>query len=51
MVNDAWAVLVETEGKVHVVEMSAGVRKVKGLGVFDPVETIGNAPYLSLIHI
>ena len=51
MVNDAWAVLVEAEGKVHVVEMSAGVRKVKGLGVFDPVDTIGSAPYGTVITL
>ena len=51
MVNEAWAVLVEAEGKVHVVEMLAGVRKVKGLGVFDPVETIGSAPYGTVITL
>ncbi|RJU97001.1 MAG: hypothetical protein DWC04_06535 [Candidatus Poseidoniales archaeon] len=51
MVNDAWAVLVEAEGKVHVVEMSAGVRKIKGLGVFDPVETIGSSPYGAVITL
>ncbi len=40
MTNDTWAVLVEEEGKVHVVEMTPGSRKIKGLGVFDPMELI-----------
>ena len=40
MTNEAWAVLVEEEGKVHVVEMASGSRKIKGLGVFDPMELI-----------
>lgn len=45
MDNDAWAVLVEAEGKVHVVEMIPGTKKIKGLGVFDPIVTIGSTPY------
>jgi len=40
MTNEAWAVLVEEDGKVHVVEMTSGSRKIKGLGVFDPLEII-----------
>ncbi len=40
MTSDAWAVLVEEDGKVHVVEMTSGSRKIKGLGVFDPLEII-----------
>lgn len=51
MVNDSWAVLVEPEGKVHVVEMTPGVRKVKGLGVFDAIETIGDCPYGTVITL
>jgi tRNA (adenine57-N1/adenine58-N1)-methyltransferase catalytic subunit len=51
MDNDAWAVLVEPEGKVHVVEMQPGVRKVKGLGVFDPIEAIGKAAYGATITV
>ena len=51
MDNDKWAVLVEPEGKVHVVEMTEGVKKVKGLGVFDAVETIAGMPYGSIITL
>ena len=51
MDNDKWAVLVEPEGKVHVVEMTEGVKKVKGLGVFDAVEAIAGMPYGSIITI
>lgn len=51
MDNDAWAVLVEPEGKVHVVEMTEGVRKVKGLGVFNPLEIIGQAAYGATITL
>jgi tRNA (adenine57-N1/adenine58-N1)-methyltransferase len=51
MDNDTWAVLVEQSGKVHVVEMTPGVRKIKGLGVFDPIETIGDAAYGTVITL
>ncbi|MEJ6563435.1 MAG: hypothetical protein QNL85_07005 [Euryarchaeota archaeon] len=51
MENESWAVLVEPEGKVHVVEMTPGVRKIKGLGVFDPIETIGDTPYGSSVAV
>jgi len=40
MTTDSWAVLVEEDGKVHVVEMTSGSRKIKGLGVFDPIEIV-----------
>ena len=39
MDNEKWAALVEKDGKVHVVEMTNGVRKIKGIGVLDPFET------------
>ena len=51
MENESWAVLVEPEGKVHVVEMTPGIRKIKGLGVFDPIETIGDTPYGSSVAV
>ena len=51
MDNDAWAVLVEPEGKVHVVELIEGVRKVKGLGVFDAMATIGGVPYGAVVTL
>lgn len=34
-----WSVFVEAEGKVHVIELISGVRKIKGLGVLDAFET------------
>lgn len=51
MDNDAWAVLAEPEGKVHVVEMQPGVRKIKGLGVFDPIDAIGQTAYGSTVTV
>lgn len=35
MKHEKWAAFVESDGKVHVVEMIDGVRKIKGLGVID----------------
>ena len=40
-----WSVFVETEGKVHIIEMIPGVRKIKGLGVIDALETFSEANY------
>ena len=34
-----WSAFLETDGKVHIVELVPGVRKIKGLGVLDAVET------------
>ena len=34
-----WSVFIEGDGKVHVVELATGVRKIKGLGVLDAFET------------
>jgi len=38
MEHEKWTALVENDGKVHVVEMTDNVRKIKGLGVLNPVE-------------
>lgn len=40
-----WAVFVEAEGKVHIVELISGVRKIKGLGVLDAFETFSQINY------
>ena len=40
MSSEQWAVLMEENGKVHVVEMTSGSSKIKGLGVFDPQKTL-----------
>lgn len=40
-----WAVFVEAEGKVHIVELISGVRKIKGLGVLDAFETFSDINY------
>ena len=40
-----WAVFVEAEGKVHIVELISGVRKIKGLGVLDAFETFSKINY------
>ncbi|MBL6743396.1 MAG: hypothetical protein ISP83_03355 [Candidatus Poseidonia sp.] len=41
MSSEQWAVLMEENGKVHVVEMTSGSTKIKGLGVFDPEKALG----------
>ena len=33
-----WSAFVEADGRVHIVEMLDGVRKIKGLGVIDANE-------------
>ena len=40
-----WSVFVEAEGKVHVIELISGVRKIKGLGVLDALETLSKINY------
>ncbi len=40
MSSEQWAVLIEESGKVHVVELTSGTVKIKGLGVFDPQATL-----------
>jgi len=37
MHHPKWGVFMEEHGKVHVVEMTEGTRKIKGLGVLDPM--------------
>ena len=39
-----WAVLVEENGKTYVVEMNDKQLKIKGLGVFNPHQTLMNTP-------
>lgn len=40
-----WSVFVEAEGKVHIIELISGVRKIKGLGVLDALETFSEINY------
>ena len=44
MTSDEWAVLVENNGKTYVVEMNDQQQKMKGLGVFNPVESLEGIP-------
>ena len=37
-----WSAFLEADGKVHIVELTSGVRKIKGLGVLDAFETFSN---------
>ena len=37
--SEKWAVLIEDNGKTYVVELTDHQQKVKGLGVFNPVES------------
>lgn len=41
----AWFAFVEKDGKIHIVEMVSGVRKIKGLGVIDALETFSKIEY------
>ena len=41
MDDNKWVVLSEPEGKIYVVELSDGVTKIKGIGVIDTKETLG----------
>ena len=41
--SENWVALEEESGKIFLVEMVNEVAKIKGLGVFNPTETIGNA--------
>jgi len=38
-----WSAFIEGDGKVHIVELIAGVRKIKGLGVLDAIDTFSKA--------
>ena len=40
MAKDSWAVLAEQNGKTYVVELVDSPTKIKGIGVFNPVETL-----------
>ncbi len=42
MDNPKWAVVAENSGRIHVVELADKPVKVKGLGVFNPSETLQN---------
>ena len=49
--SEEWAVLVEDNGKTYVVELTNNQRKVKGLGVFNPVESLENIPLGGRVEI
>ncbi|HII19983.1 MAG TPA: hypothetical protein HA312_02055, partial [Candidatus Poseidonia sp.] len=51
MTSEEWAVLVEDNGKTYVVELSNHQQKVKGLGVFNPVESLKNIPLGGRVEI
>ncbi|MCP2504249.1 MAG: hypothetical protein NLN65_03020, partial [Candidatus Poseidoniaceae archaeon] len=40
-----WYAFLEKDGKIHIVEMMPGVRKIKGLGVLDAFETFSKIEY------
>ena len=40
MAKESWAVLAEQNGKTYVVELVDSPTKIKGIGVFNPVETL-----------
>ena len=41
--SENWVALEEESGKIFLVKMVNEMAKIKGLGVFNPTETIGNA--------
>lgn len=44
MDNTTWAVVAEQNDRIHVVKLTDQATKIKGLGVFNPAETLQNVP-------
>lgn len=51
MPSDSWVVLAEENGKTYVVEMVDHQHKIKGLGVFNPQETLGDVAVGETVEI
>ena len=45
MNQSLWSAFIEGEGKIHIIELIPGVRKIKGLGVLDAFETFSKIKF------
>ena len=45
MNQSLWSAFIEGEGKIHIIELIPGVRKIKGLGVLDTLETFSKIKF------